>query len=97
MVEHLFRWFTLSGLLRNYSDEVDFELLILTPEAESESGQTEGEREWDLDQQAWKLKFRLRDLTSYLCSAAAPAVCLKGRVAGVDATERGNVVSQLKF
>ena len=34
---------------------------------------------------ACKLKFRLRDLTSCLCSAAALAVSFKGRVAGVDA------------
>ena len=42
--------------------------------------------------QACKLKFRVRDLTS--CSAAAPAVCFKGRVAGV---ETGNEFSQLRF
>ena len=47
--------------------------------------------------QACKLKFRLKDLTSCLCSAAAPAVCFKGLVAGVDATETGNEFSQLKF
>ena len=47
--------------------------------------------------QACKLKFRLRDFTSCLCSAAAPAVCFKGCVAGVDAIETGNEFSQLKF
>ena len=47
--------------------------------------------------QACKLKFRLRDFTSCLCSAAAPAVCFKGRVAGEDAIETGNEFSQLKF
>ena len=46
--------------------------------------------------QACKLKFRLRDLTFFLCSAAAPAVCSRGRAAGVDATETGNEFSQLK-
>ena len=35
--------------------------------------------------QACKLKFRLRDFTSCLCSAAAPAICFKDRMAGVDA------------
>ena len=44
--------------------------------------------------QACKLKFRLRELTSCLCSAAAWAVCFEGSVAGVNATETGNVVSQ---
>ena len=39
-------------------------------------------------EQACKLKFRLRDLTFYLCSAVAPAVCFKGRVAGVEAAEK---------
>ena len=47
--------------------------------------------------QACKLKFRFRDLTSCLCSAAAPAVCIKRFRAGVDATETGNEFSQLKF
>ena len=47
--------------------------------------------------QACKLKCRLRELTSCLCSAAALAVCLKGRVAGLDATETGIEFSQLKF
>ena len=46
--------------------------------------------------QACKLKIRLIDLTSCLCSAAALAVCFKGRVAGVDAMETGNEFSQLK-
>ena len=44
--------------------------------------------------QACKLKFRLRDFTSSLCSAAAWAVCFEGSVAGVNATETGNEVSQ---
>ena len=47
--------------------------------------------------QACKLKFRLRDLTLCLCSAAAPAVCFNGRGAGVDATETGYEFSKLKF
>ena len=37
--------------------------------------------------QGCKLKFRLRELTSCLCSAAASDVCFDGRVAGLDATE----------
>ena len=36
----------------------------------------------------------LREVTSCLCSAVAPAVCFKGRVAGVNATETRNEVSQ---
>ena len=47
--------------------------------------------------QACLLQFRLRELNSCKCSAAAPAVCFKGRVAGPDATETGNELSQLKF
>ena len=47
--------------------------------------------------QACKLKFRLRDLTSCLCSAAAPGFCFKGREAGVDTIETGNEFSQHKF
>ena len=47
--------------------------------------------------QTCKLKFRLRELTSCLCSTAAPAVCFKGCVADLDATETGNEFSQLKF
>ena len=47
--------------------------------------------------QACKPKFRFRDLTSCLCSAAAPAVCFKAHVAGVEATETGNEFSQLRF
>ena len=45
--------------------------------------------------QACKLKFRLRVLTSCLCSTAALAVWFKGRVAGVDIA--GNEVSHLIF
>ena len=44
-----------------------------------------------------KLKFRLRELTSCLCSAAAPAVCFKGCMAGLDTTETGIDIYQLKF
>ena len=55
------------------------------------------ERERKIYHQACKLKFRLRDLTSCLFSAASLAVCFKGRMAGVDATETGNQFSQLKF
>ena len=44
--------------------------------------------------QACKFKFRLKDLTSCLCSAASPAFCFKDRVAGVNATETGNELSQ---
>ena len=47
--------------------------------------------------QAFKLKLRLRDFTSCLCSAAVSAVCFEGRMAGVDATETGNELSQTKF
>ena len=43
---------------------------------------------------ACKQKFRLRELTSCLCSAAASAVCFEGLVAGLDATETGNELSQ---
>ena len=49
-----------------------------------------------MSEQACKLKFRLRDFTSCLFSAAAPAVCFKGRVDGVDTIEEGNEFSQLK-
>ena len=34
-------------------------------------------------EQAFILKFRLRELTSFLCSAAALAVCFEVRVAGL--------------
>ena len=44
--------------------------------------------------QACVLKFKLRELPSCLCSAAAWAVCFEGSVAGVNATETGNEVSQ---
>ena len=44
--------------------------------------------------QVCKLKFKLRDFTSSLCSAAAWAVCFEGSVAGVNATETGDDVSQ---
>ena len=58
-----------------------------------------GEREKEMrfevaHQQACKLKFRLGELTSCLCSAAASAVCFEGRVAGLDAAETGNELSQ---
>ena len=36
----------------------------------------------------------LRDVTSCLCSAVAWAVSFEGSVAGVNATETGNEVSQ---
>ena len=45
-------------------------------------------------QEACKLKFRLRELTSCLCSLAAWAICFESRVAGLDTTETGNEVSQ---
>ena len=44
--------------------------------------------------QACKLKSKLRELTSCLCSAPAMAVCFEGRVAGLNATETGNELSQ---
>ena len=44
--------------------------------------------------QACWLKFKFRDFTSCLCSAAAWAVCFERSVAGVNATETGNEVSQ---
>ena len=44
--------------------------------------------------QACLLKFKLSDFTSCICSVAAWAVCSEGSVAGVNATEAGNVVSQ---
>ena len=47
--------------------------------------------------QACKLKFRLRELFSCLCSAAAQAICFEGSLAGLDATETGNVLSQATF
>ena len=50
-----------------------------------------------IDLQACKLKFRLRELTSCLCSAAASAVCFEGCLAGPDATVTGNERSQPKF
>ena len=37
-----------------------------------------------------KLKFRLREFTSCLCSAVDLAVCFEGRLAGLDATETGH-------
>ena len=43
-----------------------------------------------LNDQACKLKFRLREASSCLCSAAALAVCFKGRFAGLEAIETGN-------
>ena len=49
------------------------------------------------DHQACKLKFRLRELTSCLCSASACAVCFEGRMAGLDTTETGYEFSQPKF
>ena len=47
--------------------------------------------------QACELKFRFRELTSGLCSAATSAVCFEGRTAVLDATETGNELSQPKF
>ena len=47
--------------------------------------------------QACKVKFSLRELTSSSCSAAAKAVCFKGRVAGLDAIETGHELSQPIF
>ena len=47
-----------------------------------------------IERQACYIKFKLRDFTSCLCSAAAWAVCFEGSVAGVKATEAGNEVSQ---
>ena len=47
-------------------------------------------------QQACKLKFRLGELTSCLCSAAAKAVFFEGCLAGADATDTGNELSQPK-
>ena len=44
-----------------------------------------------------KLKFRLRVLISCLCFAAAWAVCFEDHMAGLDATETGNDISQPKF
>ena len=49
------------------------------------------------NQQAWKLKFRLRNLTSCWYSSATSAVCFKGCVAGADKRETGNKFYQLKF
>ena len=50
-------------------------------------------------EQASELKFRLRELTSWLCYAAAWAVCVcfEGRMAGLDQTQIGNELSQPKF
>ena len=39
-------------------------------------------------------KFRLREFTSCLCSTAASALSFEGCVAGLDATETGNELSQ---
>ena len=47
--------------------------------------------------QACKYKFRLRDLTSCSCSAAASAVCFECQVAVVDTTETGSEFSQPKL
>ena len=47
--------------------------------------------------QACRLKFRLRELTSCLCSAAALAFCFEGCMADLDPTVTGNGLSQLKF
>ena len=46
------------------------------------------------EEQACKLKLRLRELTSCLCSAAASAVCFDGHyLAGLNTTETGNELS----
>ena len=44
--------------------------------------------------QACKLKFKLREFTSCLCSAVALAVCFENHVAGLDATKTGNELPQ---
>ena len=41
--------------------------------------------------------FSLRELSSRTCSAAGSAVCFEVRVAGLDATETRNELSQPKF
>ena len=46
---------------------------------------------------ACEFKCRLRELLPCLCSAAAFAVCLEGRLAGLNATETGNELSQPTF
>ena len=51
----------------------------------------------DSPDQACKLKFRFKGLTSCLSSAAASAVCVEGRLAGLEATETRNEPSQPKF
>ena len=47
--------------------------------------------------QACKLKFRLKELYSCLCSAAASAVCFEGCLIGLDRTETRNELSQPKI
>ena len=54
----------------------------------------EGERLVGVHQQARKLKFRLRKHTSCFCYGVGSAASFEGRVAGLDATERGNELSQ---
>ena len=51
----------------------------------------------DTDLQACELKFRLGDFISCLWPAAAPAVCFKGHVSGVDAIETWNEFIKLEF
>ena len=50
-----------------------------------------------LNELVCKLKYRLREVTSCWCSAAALAICFEGRVAGLDAAITGNKLYQLKF
>ena len=50
-----------------------------------------------VEDQACKLKLRLGELSSCLCSAAALAVCFEGCMAGLDATGTGNELSQSTF
>ena len=47
-----------------------------------------------IDHQGCKLKCKLRELTSCLCCAASVAVCVEGCMAGLDATETENELSQ---
>ena len=47
-----------------------------------------------LTDQVSKLKFKLRDFTSCLCSTGAWAVCFESSVAGMNSTEIGNEVSK---
>ena len=69
------------------------QLCDLRSRHEEEEGRWQ--RHWGLLYElACKLKFRLRELTSCLCSAAALADCFEGRMAGLDGTETENGLSQ---